>query len=161
MQPSWTRDGTCVPCIGRRILNCQTTRKAGRPNLECCYYLYLASTVSLWTANYQGGRVLRILKSPSFISNMHSDPCLWWKTRSAKVQANPIIIFFLPTARLIAIQIWRNQGYGATVSYKQINPHVVQGSTVLAKEKHSLRRKMASDHSLPLSGPSLCGNDGR
>lgn len=59
-------------------------------------------------------------------------------------------------------QIWRNQGYGeATVSYKQINPHVVQESTVLAKEKHSLRRKMTSDHSLPLSGPSLCGNDGR
>ena len=57
---------------------------------------------------------------------MHTDPCLWWKTRSAKVQANPIIIFFLPTAHLIAIQIWRNQGYRRQAT-SLLEPGLVKG----------------------------------
>lgn len=48
-------------------------------------------------------------------------------------------------------QIWRNQGYGeATVSYMQINPYVVLGSTILAKEKHSFEKE---DGLRPFSSP--------
>ena len=43
-----------------------------------------------------------------------------------KVQANPVILFFLPTARLIVIQIWRNQGYRRQAT-SLLEPGLVKG----------------------------------
>lgn len=79
-----------------------------QPDFECC-----SCTVSLWKANYQG--CPWILKSPSFISNMHTDPHLWWKTRSADIRTSKsqpysnVFILILLIAGLIIIQVLKNQ----------------------------------------------------
>ena len=43
------------------------------------------------------------------MSNMHADPCLWWKISQSTSKSNLFILTLL-TAGLITIQILRNQG---------------------------------------------------
>ena len=41
VESSWTRDRTCIPCIGRQFLSYRTTRKAPSLCFYCCIFFKL------------------------------------------------------------------------------------------------------------------------